>query len=413
MSRRVVITGLGPVTSIGLGRDEFWEAIRASKSGVSLIEAWDTSQHSVRIGGEIKDFDAARWLDRRALKRFDPFVQFALIASDFALEDGGVQPESLDRARAGCVVGSGIGGLAEIGTQHKNLYERGPSRVSPLFIPRMMINAAPGEMAIRYKFKGPNFATASACASATHAMGMAFRLIRNNEADFILTGGSEAAIRPVAIAGFSSMKALSTRNDSPETASRPFDMNRDGFIMAEGAGILIFEELEHARARDAMIYAEVKGFGMTDDGHHITAPTPDGQGAADAMNMALDEAGVAAEDVQYINAHGTSTKFNDAMETRAIKTVFGDHASKTAISSTKSQLGHLLGASGGVELIATALAIRDSILPPTINLEEPDPDCDLDYVPNEPRSRDIENSLCNSFGFGGHNTCMLISKFHS
>ena len=411
MKRRVVITGLGPVTSIGQGRDAFWEATRAGKNGVSLIERWDTSKQAARFGGEIKDFEASRWLDRKQMKRFDPFVQYAMAASGLALEDSRVKMDDLDRTRSGCIVGSGIGGLLEIETQHRNLFDRGPSRVSPLFVPRMMLNAASGEMAIRYRFQGPNFATASACASATHAMGMAFRFVRGGEADFMLTGGSEAALTAIAVAGFASMKALSFRNDDPAAASRPFDKDRDGFVMGEGAGILIFEELEHARSRDAKIYAEVRGFGMSDDGHHITAPSPDGAGAAEAMRIALKDSDIPATSVDYVNAHGTSTAINDPMETRAVKTVFGDHAYKMAMSSTKSQIGHLLGASGGVELISTALAVKEDIVPPTINHEVPDPECDLDYVPGEARKMTVRNAICNSFGFGGHNACILIGKY--
>ena len=410
MNRRVVITGVGPVTSIGIGRGPFWEATCAGRNGVGPIERWDTSQQAVHFGGEIKDFDPSRWLERKEIRRFDPFVQYALAASDLALEDGGVDVKALDPIRAGCVVGSGIGGLLEIETQHRNLFDRGPRRISPLFIPRMMLNAAAGEMAIRYRFKGPNFATASACASATHAMGMAFILVRGGVSDFILTGGSEAALSPIGLGGFASMKALSTRNDAPEKASRPFDRERDGFVLGEGAGILIFEELEHARARNARIHAEVLGFGQTDDGHHITAPSPEGDGAARAMRAALEDGGVSPNDVQYVNAHGTATKFNDATESRAIRTVFGETADSVAVSSTKSQIGHLLGASGGVEGISAVLAVKEDTLPPTINYEFPDPDCDLDYVPNKARTAEVRNAICNSFGFGGHNACILVGK---
>jgi len=409
--RRVVITGLGTVNACGLTAPESWEAIRSGKSGITLCSRFDMAEYPSKIVGELKDFDPTVAIEKHEVKRFDPFILYALVAAKEALADSGIDLDKADRDRAGTLIGSGIGGLLTIEDQHAVLEKRGPRRISPYFVPKIMMNAASGQVSIQHGLRGANFAIASACATATHSLGLAFRLIALGEMDFALTGGSEAVITPLCMAGFCSLKALSTQyNETPERASRPFDKRRDGFVLGEGAGILAFEELEHARARGARIYAEVKGFGQTADAYSIVQPAPGGKGAAKAMQHALDDAGLAPTDVDYINAHGTSTPFNDKLETTAIKAVFGEHARKLAISSTKSMVGHLLGASGAVELIMGVYSIVNDLIHPTINQEEPDPECDLDYVPNEARQATIRNLVSNSLGFGGHNASIIIGK---
>ena len=411
MARRVVVTGLGLVTSLGQRVEDFWRRLLAGESGISAIERFDASAFSVRIAGEVKDFDPEATLDKREARHLDRFAQMAVAAADQAVKDSGLDLVNLpDPFRAGAIVGSGIGGLAEFEEQHQRLLEKGPSRVSPFMVPKLMINAAAGQISIRYAIKGPNAGIANACASANNAIGQALWTIQSDEADLMITGGSEAALTPLGLAGFCSARALSTRNDEPARASRPFDRGRDGFVLSEGAGIIVLEEYEHAKRRGARVYAEVIGFGMSGDGLHIVQPDPEGRGAAGAMRAMLQDAQAAPDSVDYINAHGTATPLGDIAETKALKAVFGAHARKLAISSTKSSVGHLLGASGGVEFIATALAIRDQVAPPTINLEDPDPECDLDYVPLKPRPMTIRRAASNSFGFGGHNACLLLQK---
>ncbi|MBI4577924.1 MAG: beta-ketoacyl-ACP synthase II [Planctomycetes bacterium] len=406
--RRVVITGVAGLTPIGRGTDDYWRGIAGALSGAGPITRFDTEGWDVRIAAELKGFDPGEFLDRKEVRRLDPFVHYAMAAAIMAVADAGLDLSRGDAARHGAILGTGIGGLTELEEQVGVLVHRGQSRVSPFLIPKLMSNASSGNIAIRFGLKGPNYVTASACASANHAMGDAFQTIREGRADVLLTGGSEATITQIGVAGFQNMKALSTRNDDPQRASRPFDRERDGFVMGEGAGVLVFEELAHARRRDAQVYAEVLGFGATDDSHHITAPEETGEGAARAMNLALEDGGVSPDEVDYINAHGTSTPYNDKTETRAIKQVFGGHARRLAVSSTKSQIGHLLGASGGAELVAVCLAMRHGLIPPTINYANPDPECDLDYVPNEARPGSIRRALSNSFGFGGHNATILV-----
>ncbi len=411
--RRVVITGLGCVTPIGLDRETFWRAACEGRSGVSTVTKFDTTGFEVRIAGWIPDFTPEPVIPAREVRRVDRYAQFALVAADEAVRDSGLDLAKEDLDRAGCIVGSGIGGLQEIEDQKTILLQRGPDRVSPFLIPKMMANSAGGLIGIQFGLRGPNSTVLTACASSSHAIGDAYYNIAYGMADVMLTGGAEATITPLGLAGFIACKALSKRNDAPTRASRPFDRERDGFVMGEGAGILVFEELEHARARGAHIYAEVLGFGATCDAYHITAPEPQGDGAARSMAIALRDAGLAPTDITYINAHGTSTPLNDAMETKAIKRVFGDHARKLAINSTKSMIGHLLGASGGVELIQTALSVARGVIPPTINYEFPDPECDLDYVPNVAREMEVRAAMCNSFGFGGHNASILIGKLRN
>ena len=410
MSRRVVVTGLGALTPIGTGVGKFWQALLDCQSGANVIEAFDTEAFTVHIGAEVKDFDAAEYLGGKAARTLDRFVQFALASADESMADSGLQLEEEDATRVGCIWASGIGGLIEIEATHNIYLDRGPRRISPFFIPKLMLNAASGQIAIRFGIQGVNFAVASACASAQHAIGLAFRSVKYGESDIMITGGSEAAITPLGLGGFCSLRALSTRNDDPATASRPFTLDRDGFLMGEGAGALVLEEFEHAKARGAEIYCEVLGLGMTDDGFHISAPVPEGTNATRAINMALAEAGRSPDEFQYVNAHGTSTPLNDVMETRAVRAAFGEHAERMMVSSTKSQVGHLLGASGAVETVACCLALKNQVAPPTINYQTPDPECDLDYVPNEPRETAIDNLITNSFGFGGHNVTMAFGK---
>lgn len=406
--RRVVITGMAAVTSLGQDLDTLWEKVCEGESGVAGIASFDTSSFKVHFGGEIKDFDAAGVLDPREQRKLDRFAQFALVASAKAVADSGLDFAQEDPFRSGVNIGSGIGGLMEIEEAQNRLMESGPHRISPFTIPRMIINAASGQVAIRFGLKGPTSAVAAACASAAISIGDAFEAIARGAADVMIAGGSEAAITPLGLGGFAAMRALSERNDSPAEASRPFDKERDGFVLSEGAGIVILEEYEHARKRGARIYAELLGYGVTCDGTHITAPDPEAEGATNAITLALREAQLDGEQIDYVNAHGTSTPIGDRAETVALKRVFGPHAEKLMVSSTKSQLGHLLGASGGVELVLSALAIQSGTVPPTINLDEPDPECDLDYVPNEARDKPVRFALSNSFGFGGHNASLII-----
>lgn len=409
MARRVVITGTGLVTSLGFEVPEVWDKICAGKSGIGLIERFDCSDFKVGFGGEVRNFDLTEHADvtSKDVKRIDRFVQFALAASSKAIVSSGIDLTAGDPYRHGVLVGSGIGGLSEIEMQHDALFDKGPSRVSPFMIPKLMVNAASGNISVHWGLKGPNSAVATACASATNAIGDAFRLIQLDMADVMVTGGSEAAITPLGLSGFARMNALSTRSANPETASRPFDRDRDGFVMAEGAGVLVLEEYEYAVARGANILAEVFGYGMSADGTHMTAPDPEGQGAARAMSGALRDAKMNPDDIDYVNAHGTSTPLGDKAETVAIKTVFGEHSKTMAVSSTKSQIGHLLGASGGVESVICVQALLDQTAPPTINLDNPDEGCDLDYVANQARQMPIRRILKNSFGFGGHNACLV------
>jgi len=409
--RRVVITGLGAVTSLGNDALTTWQALCEGKSGVGPITLFDAGRFESRIGSEIKNFDPAKWIDVREARRMDRFSWFAVASAVQAVEDSGIDFSAEDLSRCGAVVGSGIGGIAEMEAQHEKLISRGPERVSPFLIPKLMINAAPGLISIRYGLQGPNSATATACASASHALGESLRIIQSGEADVMISGGSEAALTPLGLAGFCSMKALSTRNDSPQEASRPFEKERDGFVMGEGAGMVVLEELEHARKRRARIYGEFLGCGRTGDGFHITQPQPTGQGAALAMRKALEDGGVNPGDLTYINAHGTSTPLNDVMESRAIRLALGSAADNVAVSSTKSMLGHLLGATGGVEFAICALVVYNGVIPPTINYKTPDPECDLDYVPNVAREKTVNYAMSNTLGFGGHNASVLIGKF--
>jgi 3-oxoacyl-[acyl-carrier-protein] synthase II len=409
--RRVVITGVGLVTPLGVGTEKNWEALVAGRSGIGLITRFDAGRFSTRIAGEIKEFAPLDFMDRREVRRMDLFIQFAMTAGQLAVRDAAIPEERLAGDRCGVYVGSGIGGIGTIEEQHLILLEKGPERVSPFFLIATIINEAAGQLSIRYKATGPNSATVTACTSGTHAIGDSFRIIARGDADLMLAGGAEAAITPLGMAGFCSMKALSERNDAPEKASRPFDARRDGFVMGEGSGIVLLEELGHALKRGAKIYAEVVGYGMTGDAFHAAAPAEDGDGAARVMRHALDDAGVAPNDVQYLNAHGTSTPLNDKIETAAIKRVFGPHAYNLAVNSTKSMTGHLLGAAGGIETGITALCIKNQVATPTINYEHPDPECDLDYVPNQARPAEIVFAMSNSFGFGGTNGSLLLKRF--
>jgi 3-oxoacyl-[acyl-carrier-protein] synthase II len=406
--RRVVITGMGTVNSLSSDVCRFWRALCNGQSGVGPIAQFDTTHFKVHFGGEVKDWNPDLYLDTKTARRLDRFAQFALVATIAAIKESGVNLERQDPYRFGVILGSGIGGLNEFEEQHARYLQHGPGKISPFVIPKMIANAASGNVSIHFGLMGPNTAVATACASAANAVGDALRAIQADAADIMISGGSEAAMTPMGLGGFTSARALSTRNEDPTKASRPFDRDRDGFVLSEGAGVVVLEELEHARRRGAQIFAEVLGCGSTADAHNITAPHPDGEGAARAMALALKDARVNPEDVQYVNAHGTSTPLGDEAETRAIKSVFGSHARKLAISSTKSMLGHLLGASGGVELIATALSIRHAVIHPTINYETPDPGCDLDYVPNTARETRVRRAISNSFGFGGHNCCLVV-----
>lgn len=408
--RRVVITGIGVVSPVGIGKEAFWNSLINGRSGVGKITLFDADQYPVKIAGEVKDFDLSDTLDSKELRHLDRFVQFAIKAAGEAIEDSGLDIPSMAE-RVGVIVGSGIGGLRTLEDQHIVLRERGPRRVNPFLIPMMIPDLAAGQISIYFGAKGPNFCPVSACATANHAIGEAFETIRRGAADACIAGGAEAPITPLGVAGFAAMKVLSTRNDEPERASRPFDAQRDGFVMGEGSGIIILEELESALSRGANIRAEIIGYGATDDAYHITNPDAEGNGAIRSMRIAIDEAGIEPADVDYINAHGTSTKPNDKGETLAIKKVFGDRAKSLLISSTKSMTGHLLGAGGAIELIASVLAIESNTVPPTINQEYPDPECDLNYVPNKAVKADIVYALSNSFGFGGHNASLLVKKW--
>jgi 3-oxoacyl-[acyl-carrier-protein] synthase II len=409
MTRRVVITGLGTVNPLSSDVQEYWEGLLGGKSGVGLIELFDTSRHEVKFAGEVKGFAPEAVLGNKSARRLDRFAQFAMVAAHHAVADSGLDFKREDPFRCGVIYGSGIGGLWEFEEQHTRFLEGGPSRISPFIVPKMIVNSAAGNISIQYGLCGPNTAVATACASAAHAVGDALRTIQYDHADVMLTGGAEAGITPMGVGGFIQARALSRRNDDPKGASRPFDKDRDGFVLGEGAGVLVLEELEHARRRGARIYAEVLGVGNTADAHHITAPHPHGSGAVMAMRQALRDARLNPSDIDYINAHGTSTDLGDAAETSAIKQVFGEHARQIPVSSTKSMIGHLLGASGAVELIATILSIRDSMVHPTINYRTPDPDCDLDYVPNTAREVRVRRAISNSFGFGGHNCCVAVA----
>jgi 3-oxoacyl-[acyl-carrier-protein] synthase II len=409
--RRVVITGMGVVTALGDNLDRFWSALCAGRSGITNLTLFDTTDYRVHFGGQVHDWDPVARFGVKEARHLDRFAQFAMGASAAAIADAAIDFETLPPHDCGVIIGSGIGGLAEFETQHAVMLSKGPSRISPFVIPKLMVNAASGQVSIRWGLRGPNSAVATACASAANAIGDAFKIIQDGHAEVMITGGSEAAITPMGLGGFASMRALSTRNDDPAHSSRPFDRERDGFVLAEGAGILVLEEETLARRRGARIYAEVLGYGMSADGSHITAPDEQGRGAARAMQLCLEDARVPLDGVDYINAHGTSTPLGDLAETRAMKTVFGPHARRLQISSTKSQLGHLLGASGGVELIISALAIDRGVLPPTTNLDHPDEGCDLDYIPNVAREAKVDHVMSNSFGFGGHNASLLIGRY--
>lgn len=409
---RVVITGLGVVTPLGSDKETLWSALCQGKSGIREIKSFDTSKHDVHFAGEVQGFDPNQWFDPKQARRLDPFVQYAVVATRMAVKDSGLDFSKIDTTRAGCIIGSGMGGLHELEEQHSTLLERGPSRVSPFMITKLMINAAPAMVAIEYGLQGPNLGVVSACATGAHAIGEALRLIQRGEAEVVVAGGTEAVITPLGVAAFRNMKALSTRNDEPQRASRPFDKERDGFVLAEGAGVVILEELGHARRRGAPIYAELLGYGLSADGCHMAAPEPGGRGAANAMNIALADAGCNPEAVNYINAHATSTPLGDEIEARAINKVFNHFAPRVPVSSTKSMMGHLLGAAGSVELIICVLAIQRGVVPPTINYEHPDPECgNLDFVPNNARETAVKVAMSNSFGFGGHNVSLVAGRF--
>jgi 3-oxoacyl-[acyl-carrier-protein] synthase II len=411
--RRVVITGLGLVSPVGIGVEESWSALVAGKSGIGPITLFDASSYPTRIAGEVKNFDPTRFMDRKEARRNDRFIQFALAAAAMAMEDSGLDMAKEDAERVGAIVGAGIGGLGTIEDEHRTLLEKGVRKVGPFFIPSLIINLAPGQISLRYGLKGPNFSPVSACATGNHSIGDAMIYIERGMADVMIAGGCEATVTPMGIAGFCAARALSERNDAPEKASRPFDKNRDGFVAGEGSGLLVLEEYEHARARGARIYAEIVGYGASADAHHITAPAPGGEGGQRAMRMALRDAGLAPEQVGYVNTHGTSTPQGDVAECQAITAVFGEHATsrKLAISSTKSMIGHLLGAAGGAEAVITVLAVHRGVLPPTINVEEQDPECALDVVPNQAREVRVEAAMSNSFGFGGTNAVLLFKRF--
>ncbi len=419
--QRVVVTGLGALTPVGNTTEEFWASLTQGRSGIGPITKFDAQtktasgeyQFVTRIAGEVRNFDPLKYVDKKEARRLDPYLQYAVACSAMAVEDSGLDTGRVDATRFGVLIGSGIGGITTLLDSHKVLLEKGPDRVSPFFVPMLIINMASGLVSMRFGAKGPNSAVVTACATGNHAIGDAFRLIQRGTADIMIAGGAEAIIVPLTIAGFCSMKAMSTRNDEPEKASRPFDADRDGFVCGEGGGILVLESLEHAVRRDARIYAEIVGYGMTGDAHHMTAPDPEGDGAARAMAEALHDAGIAPSDIGYVNAHGTSTPYNDKFETLAIKRVFGEHARRVAVSSTKSMTGHLLGAAGGIEAIASALALHHGLLPPTINYETPDPECDLDYIPNQARKQDVELALSNAFGFGGTNATLVFRKYRA
>ena len=414
--RRVVITGTGLISALGTGTEKNWQALLAARSGVGLITRFDATRLASRIAAEVKDFVVEDFIERKESRRMDLFTQYAVVAADMAMKESGLVigldlPGGVDPERVGVLVGSGIGGISSLEEQHKRSLEKGADRLSPFFIIQMIINMAPGLISIKYGAKGPNWSTVSACSTSAHAIGEAFKSIRYGELDAAICGGAEAAITPLGIGGFSVMKALSTRNDDPATASRPFDRDRDGFVEGEGAGVVVLEEMEHAKQRGAVILCELAGYGANSDAYHVTQPAPGGEGAARCMRLALKSAGLNPEDVQYVNAHGTSTPFNDANETKAIKTVFGDHAKTLMVSSTKSMTGHMLGAAGGAEAVVATLALTRNVLPPTANYTTPDPECDLDYVPNQAREIRVNAILSNSFGFGGTNAVLAFKRF--
>jgi len=410
-SRRVVVTGAGMVSPLGTGVEKSWQALIQGKSGINRITKFDATGFETTIAGEVKDFVPENFIDKKEMKRMDIFIQYAIAASVMAMEDSGLKIPPGKADRVGVVVGAGLGGLTTIESFHKVLLEKGPGRISPFFIPMLIVNEAPGQISMRFGAKGPNTSAVTACATGNHNIGDAWRIIQRGDADAIITGGVEATITPLAVSGFNAMRAISTRNDEPEKASRPFEKNRDGFVIGEGSGILILEEMNQALERGAKIYAEIVGYGLNGDAYHITAPAPDGDGAARCMAMALRTADIAPEEVDYINAHGTSTPINDPIETKAIKAVFGEHARKLPVSSTKSMTGHLLGGAGGVEAIFTILTLSRGIIPPTINYETPDPECDLDYVPNQARKAEVHVAMSNAFGFGGTNAVLVFKKF--
>ena len=411
MNRRVVITGIGLVSSLGIGTKANWDALVAGTSGVHRITKFDTTGFAAQIAAEVRGFDPLQFLDKKDVKKMDVFIQYAIAASQFAMDDASLEVTPQNDESIGVFIASGIGGFTTIEREHKNLLEGGPRKISPFFIPSAIINLAAGQVSIRFGAKGPNSATCTACSASAHAIGDAYEIIKRCDADAMIAGGSEAAITPMGVGGFAALRALSTRNDEPERACRPFDKDRDGFIIGEGAGVIVIEELEFARRRGARIYAEIVGYGMSADAYHMTAPSEDGDGGRRVMLNAVRKAGIGPEEIDYINAHGTSTPYNDRLETLAIKKAFGDHAYKLAISSTKSMTGHLLGAAGGLEARISALAVYHQVVPPTINLDVPDPDCDLDYVPHTSRSMPIRYALSNSFGFGGTNAALIFKKF--
>ena len=409
MARRVVVTGIGLVTPIAIGTEETWQGLVAGKSGIGPITHFDSAAFATHFAGEVKAFEPTAFMTAREAKTNDPFIQFAVAAGTLAVADSGLEIKGEFAERVGCFVGAGLGGVTTIEATCKSLAEKGPRHgFSPFFVPMIIVNLASGNLSIKFGAKGPNMSQVSACSTGTHAIGDAFRVIERGDADAMICGGTEATVTPLGVGGFNAMRALSTRNDSPQTASRPFDKDRDGFVIAEGAGILVIEELEHAKARGAKIYAELRGYGLNADAHHITSPSPEGEGAQRCMKLALKDAKLNIEDIGYINAHGTSTKINDATETLAIKKVFGDAARKLMVSSTKSMTGHLLGAAGGIESVISVKAIETGIVPPTINLDEPDPDCDLDYVPNTARNLRVRTVLSNNLGFGGQNAAVVF-----
>ncbi len=413
MRRRVVITGMGTVNALGLNAEQFWSGLLAGKSGVVPITKFDTENFTTKIAAEIQNYAPEEHFDKKEVRKIDPYAQYALVCAREAISNSGLNFENENTSRIGVIVGSGIGGMLSFESEMTKLITQGPRRVSPYFIPQMISDIAAGHISMEFGLKGPNYATVSACATSGHAIGVATMAIQRGDADIIVAGGSEAAITPMGIAGFNSMKALSTRNDDPATASRPFDLNRDGFVMGEGAGIIILEDLEHALARGAKIWAEMAGVGFTADAHHLTAPAPGGEGAVRAMRQCMEDGDLKPDEIDYVNAHGTSTPYNDKNETEAIKTVFGERAYDMAISSTKSMTGHMLGAAGAVELIATIMAIHESKVPPTINYETPDPECDLNYTPNKAAERELKAAVSNTFGFGGHNACLSVKKYQN
>lgn len=411
MGRRVVVTGLGAITPVGHDKDQLWELLCNGESGISNITSFDTTGHDVLIAGEASNFDPSKWFDKKEERRLDRFTQFAVASATLAIEDSGLDLDKIDRSKAGAIIGTGIGGIIEIEAQHKILLERGPSRVSPFMITKLMANAAPGYIAIKFGLQAANFSIITACASGAHAIVEAFRIVQRGEADIMVAGGTEATITPLCVSAFSNMKALSKRNDDPQRASRPFDKDRDGFIISEGSGIIILEEMENAKKRGATIYAEMLGFAMSDDAYHITAPHPEGAGACIAMKNALKDSKLNPEQISYINAHATSTPLGDMIEINSIKKVFGDHVKNLSVSSTKSMLGHQLGASGGVEALICSLIVDKGVIPPTINYETPDPNCNgIDFVPNNAKEKNVENVMSNSFGFGGHNVSIVLGK---